>query len=86
MRAEITESEWKEIDSGDCAVTFSYSVDGNNRISKTAKSITAECGNFPLSAFNESGQLEFANADSLMDEHFDIQTGDTLLAFRWMRQ
>lgn len=85
-KVEITETEWKEIDRNGCEVTFTYGVDGSNRITKTATSITPECGNIPLRNFNESGRLEFANDNNIMEDHFDVQAGDTLLAWRYLRQ
>ncbi len=85
-KVEITEAEWKEIDRNGCEVTFSYGVDGNNRIRKTATNITSECGNVPLANFNETGRLEFADNNTIMEDHFDVQAGDTLLAWRYLRQ
>ncbi|NOY84229.1 MAG: hypothetical protein GXO96_05305 [Nitrospirae bacterium] len=85
-KVEITETEWKEIDRNRCEVTFSYGVKSDFSISKTATAITSECGNVPLSNFTETGRLQFANNDMIMEDHFDVQAGDTLLAWRYLRQ
>ncbi|MDB4303397.1 LamG domain-containing protein [Desulfosarcina sp.] len=86
--AKITENEWIETDQyGEgCSVTFSYSVDNNNRYFKVATSVSDKCP-FPVNAFlNESGRLEFTDGNNIMIEHFDVQPGDTLFAFKWRRQ
>jgi len=85
--AKITESEWIETDDfGDgCTVTFSYSVDTNNNYSKQAESKNGQCPvNLPL-GLKETGRLEFLEGDKFMIEHFDLQPGDTIAAFKWMR-
>ena len=86
--AKITENEWFETDDyGDgCTVTYSYSVDTNNRYSKHATSVTDNCP-FPLSGFlDESGTLEFSEGNRFMFDYFDLEPGNTLVAFKWMRE
>ncbi len=86
--AKITESEWVETDDfgNGCAVTFSYSVDSNNKHSKRAVSKNDLCPvNLPLSLLKDSGRLEFSADNKFMIEYFDLQPGDDILAFKWMR-
>ena len=86
--ANITEDEWVEIDEfGEgCIVTYSFSVDADNRYSKIATNVSNTCP-FPLGSFlNESGRLDFSEGNNSMIEYFDVFPGDTLEAFKWTRQ
>ncbi len=88
--AQITESEWVETDEygNGCSVTYSYSVDHNNKLFKEAISVSNNCS-FPLGSFlNEFGTLEFYDGNNIMIEYFDVSSEDTdtILAFKWMRQ
>jgi len=79
--AEITTTRWIETDEyghGGRA-EYSYTVDGNNRYSKHYAG-----GSAP--GENESGRLEFSSDNRFMFEYFDLESGDTLAAFKWMRQ
>jgi hypothetical protein len=60
-------------------------VDGNNRYSKIAKGVS-KCP-FPVTPLlNESGRLEFSDGNKFMMEYFDLAPGDSIVAFKWMRQ
>jgi len=87
--AKITESEWIETDDFGvgCAVTFSYSVDSNNKYSKKAKSKGDKCPfSLSLELLIGTGRLEFSNGNNAMIEYFDVMPGDTLTAFKWMKE
>ena len=84
MSAIITENAWIEQDDySDCAVTHTYRVKRNLQYTKQATAVT-HC---PFSILPyDSGYLEFSNDNNIMIEHFDLQAGDTILAFKWMRK
>lgn len=84
--AVITPTSWTETDESGCSVTYSYSVDSDLHYARHAQSATPQCG-WPdelLSLLDETGRLVFH--EDKMDDYFDPDPGDTLLAFRWRRQ
>lgn len=85
MWAAITESAWVERDEV-CAVTYSYSVDENNRHSKKAESINDKCPSKPPLGWFETGRLEFKKDNKFMIEYFDPAPGNDIVAFKWMRR
>ena len=88
FEVRITEDKWIETNEyvPGCSVTYSYTVDENNRYNKIATSVSDSCP-FTVGPFlNESGTLEFSDDNNVMIEYFDVWPGDTLLAFKWMRQ
>ncbi len=85
----ITETEWVLTDGygSGCAITFSYSVDSNNRFSRRAIRAGSRCpAGFPLASLNDSGRLEFSDGGRFMIEHYNLQPGDDILAFKFVRR
>jgi hypothetical protein len=85
--AAVTETEWTLTDEygGGCSITMSYTVTGN-RFSRQAIRAGERCPALPLHLLNESGRLEFSDDRTFMIEHFDLQTGDEIAAFKWVRR
>jgi Fibronectin type III domain len=86
--AEITETGWVETDDfgNGCSVTYSYSVDSNNKFSKKATSKGDNCPTLSLELYDETGRLEFSGDNNYMIEYFDLVPGDDIVAFKWKRQ
>ncbi|MGH7466573.1 MAG: hypothetical protein ACRENP_01160 [Longimicrobiales bacterium] len=85
----ITETEWVLTDEygGGCAITFSYSVAGNNRFSRRAIRAGSRCPpGLPLALLNDSGRLEFSGGGRFMIEHYDPKPGDEIAAFKFVRR
>jgi len=87
--ASISESQWVETDDdgAGCAITFEYSVGGDLRFSKTAVGLGSGCPAIPIEILPpETGRLEFSNGGDVMIEWFDLQPGDDIEAFKWVRR
>jgi len=90
---EVTATSWKERNVGgglfspDCEVTSTYTIGGDLRYSLKTQSATPGCGQPEnlLWMFDETGRIEF-EGDNIMMTFFDVNPGDTLLAYRWMRK
>jgi hypothetical protein len=88
--ASISETQWVETNTAfdvGCTVTLDYSVDGNGRYSKIFKSFNDKCG-FPVDPTGRrlTGVLEFTDGGNFMNDYFDLQPGDTLAAWRYIRR
>jgi hypothetical protein len=86
--ARVTQNTWVLTDDygNGCAVTMSYSVSGNLRFTRQATSLGPGCPDVPLALWQESGTLEFSEGDQVMIERFDLQSGDDIVAYKWVRQ
>lgn len=85
MTAVISDNQWVEKDENNgCAVTFSYAMSSNSKYNKRVVSIGDGCG---FSQFwSETGRLVFSDGNNIMIEYFDLLPGDSIIAFKWMRQ
>jgi len=86
--ADVSESEWTltDEDGTGCALTLSYTVDGNNRFTRQAIRAGSNCPALPLGQLHDSGRLEFSSNNTVMTEWFDVQPGDDIAAFRWVKR
>lgn len=86
MTAVISETKWVEKNDDDgCEFIYSYSVDSELTYTKTFEGSTCPV-TVPYYWFDEYGHLEFSNGDRSMFEYFDdLDPGDDLFAFKWLR-
>lgn len=84
----ISDTEWVLTDTATgCAITFSYSVTGNNRFTRRAIRAGNRCpAGFPLARWNDSGRLQFSEGGRFMFEYYDLQPGDDIVAFKFVRR
>jgi hypothetical protein len=70
-----------------CAITFSYSVTSGNRFARQAIRAGNRCpAGLPLAALNDSGRLEFSSDGRFMTEYYDLEAGDEIVAFKFVRR
>jgi hypothetical protein len=65
---------------------MSYSLDSSNRFSRQAIRANSKCGPVSLELLKDSGRLEFSSNNTVMVEWFDVQAGDNIAAFKWVRR
>ena len=88
MTAVIRDTEWIQKDYDGCEVTYSYSVDENSSYTRQGVDIGILCDFHFMNPklLVETGYLEFTGDNNIMIDYFDIEPGDTILAFKWMKQ
>jgi hypothetical protein len=86
--ATVTPTEWIITDDfgAGCALTESYTVDVQNRFTRQVTHANSSCGALPPGPLQESGRLEFSSDNRFMIEWFDVQPGDDIAAYKWVRQ
>jgi len=85
----ITESDWVLTDDfgNGCALTFSYTMRNGNRFSRQAIRAGSRCPQgLSLSSFSDSGRFEFSTDGRFMIEWYDLQPGDEIVAFKFIRR
>lgn len=89
MTATVSGSAWIEKnDDDECEVTYSISVDTSLRYSRQYTHVSSSC-DFSLAdigMIRETGRLEFSENNTIMIDYFDVEPGDTLIAFKWMKK
>ena len=85
MTAVISDNQWVEKDENNgCAVSYSYSMSANLKYNKQVVTIGDGCGFSQY--WSESGRLVFSDDNNIMIDYFDLLPGDSIIAFKWLRQ
>jgi len=89
LSAVVSENKWIETDyNNGCALTYSFTIDKDLNYQKKGVAISKDCDFYGINPMllDESGKLEFYDNNSIMINFFDMQPGDDIVAFKWMRQ
>ena len=88
MSAVVSEKQWVQTDyNNGCKITYSFTIDKDLKYKRQGIDISKACDFYGInpSLLDESGHLQVYD-NSIMIDYFDMQPGDDIVAFKWMRQ